>query len=118
MHGTHVHFHGGAPSDVKIVILHDPAVLQALQEILTKMAALDAAITKLQADVAAEKTVEDSAVTLLQGLSAQLAAALAAAANAGATPAQLQALTDLSTTLEANTTTLSAAVTANTPAAP
>ena len=82
------------------------------------MAAIDDKIAALQTEVANQTTVDNSAVALLQGLSTQLAAALAAAANAGATPAQLQALTDLQTTLAANDTTLSAAVTANTPAAP
>jgi hypothetical protein len=81
------------------------------------MAALDDAISALQTEVANQTTVDNSAVTLLQGLSTQLAAALAAAANAGATPAQLAELTALQTALAANDTTLGAAVTANTPAA-
>ena len=79
--------------------------------------ALADAITKLTADVAAEKTVEQSAITLIQGLAAQLAAAIAAAANAGATPAQLDALNALSTQIETSSASLGAAVTANTPAA-
>lgn len=81
------------------------------------MAAIDDKITALQAEVANQTTVDQSAITLLQGLSTQLAAALAAAANAGATPAQLQALTDLQTSLAANDTSLAAAVKTNTPAA-
>jgi len=84
----------------------------------TFMAALDDKIAALQAEVANNTTVEKSAVTLLQGLSSQLAAAIAAAANAGATPAQLQALTDLQTALNTNDTDLAAAIAANTPAAP
>lgn len=82
------------------------------------MAALDTEITQLQADVTAETNATQAAVTLLNGLSAQLAAALAAAAAAGATPAQLQAITDVSTAIEAQTGALAKAVTANTPAAP
>ncbi len=81
------------------------------------MSQLDDKITALQADVAAEKTVEDSAIALLQGIPKLIADAVAAALAQGATAAQLQALTDLQTRLEANTSTLSAAVTANTPTA-
>ena len=82
------------------------------------MAAIDDKITALQTEVANQTTVDNSAIALLQGLSKQLADALAAAANAGATPAQLQALTDLQTTLAANDTSLATAVSANTAPAP
>ena len=82
------------------------------------MTALDNAIQALQTEVANQTTVDASAVTLMQGLSTQLAAALAAAANAGATPAQLAALTALQTSLAGNDTTMAAAVLASTPGAP
>ena len=82
------------------------------------MAALDDKITALQAEVTANTTVEQSAVALLNGLSTQLAAAIQAAKDAGATAAQLQSLTDLNTALNKNDTDLAAAVAANTPAAP
>ena len=83
------------------------------------MAALDDAISALQAEVAKQTTVDASAVTLIQGLATQLAAALAAAANAGATTAQLSALTALQTALANNDTSLGASVSANTaPVAP
>ena len=58
--------------------------------------------------VAAEQTVEASAITLLN----QLAAEVAAAAN---DPAKIQAIV---TQIQTNAATLAAAVTANTPAAP
>ena len=61
----------------------------------------------LTAEVANNTTVEKSALAMLQGLAAQLAAA-------GTDPAKLQALRD---TLAANDTELAAAVAANTPAA-
>lgn len=64
-------------------------------------------LAKLQADVTAETTVNQSAITLLQGLKAQLDAA-------GTDPTALAAL---SASLEANTQALSDAVTANTPVA-
>lgn len=76
------------------------------------------AITKLQGDVAALTTADTAAVTLLNGLSTQLAKVIAELAANGVTPDQMQALTDLSAAIETNTTNLAAAVTANTPAAP
>ena len=79
---------------------------------------LSAEISGLQADVANDTTVVGSAVTLIQGLATQLAAALAAATNAGATPDQLAALNALQTDINTNASNLAAAVAANTPAAP
>lgn len=67
---------------------------------------LMADLTSLKADVAAQSTVIQSAVTLLNGLSAQLAAAIASN-----DPTQLAAL---QASIEANTSQLSAAVAANT----
>jgi len=81
------------------------------------MAAIDDNITKLQADVSAENTVIDSAVALINGFASQLAAAVSAAQSAGATPAQLQSLTDLSTSIESKTQALATAVASGTPVA-
>ena len=64
-------------------------------------------LTDLQAAVAAEDTVIDSAITLLQGLSAALTAA-------GTDPVALAAL---NADITAKTASLAAAITANTPAA-
>lgn len=100
----------------------DKAVLQKLNLVLGQLAILNekidtltknqgdtmADLTKLQADVTAENTVIDSAITLLTGLNAALKAA-------GTDPAALAAL---SSEIEAKTTALSAAVLANTPASP
>lgn len=61
----------------------------------------------IQAKVTAEGTVEQGAITLLQGLSAQIAALKQ-------DPAKLQALAD---SLDQQSQALAAAVTANTPAA-
>ena len=82
------------------------------------MAALDDKIAALTAEVANNTSVEKSAAALINGFAKQLADAVAAAQAAGATPAQLQSLTDLSTSLAANDSDLAAAVAANTPAAP
>lgn len=76
--------------------------------ILSKQEAIMAAIDDLAKDVAAEDTVIDSAVTLLQGLKAALDAA-------GTDPAKLAAL---SADITSKTQALAAAVAANTPAAP
>ena len=78
---------------------------------------LDTEIAALQAQVTQNVTVEGSAITLISGIAAQIAAAVAKATAAGATPAELQAVTDLGTSLSASAASLSTAVTANTPAA-
>lgn len=69
-----------------------------------------ATLQDIQAAVSAEQTVEQSAITLLQTLSADLKAALAAN-----DPAAVQAVVN---TIDQNTAALAAAITANTPAAP
>ena len=66
-----------------------------------------ASLADIQADVTAEKTVVDSAVALLAGLSQQLKDALAAN-----DPKAIQAIID---GIDANKAALAAAVTANTP---
>jgi hypothetical protein len=78
-----------------------------------QMAQIDDELTQLTADVAAEQGAVDSAVVLINGISAKIDAAVAAATAAGATPAELQALTDLSTSVNAQTASLSTAVAAN-----
>jgi uncharacterized coiled-coil protein SlyX len=79
-----------------------------------KMAELDDKIAALTADVAALTTVVESADAALNGIGDMIATAVAQALAAGATPAQLQALTDLESTLTATTASLAAAVAANT----
>lgn len=71
------------------------------------MATLDTAIANLTTQVNNEITVEQSAITLIQGLAAQLIA------NAN-DPAAVQALADK---IQASATSLAAAVSANTPTA-
>lgn len=80
------------------------------------MAALDDQITQLQTDVAALTTTNQAAIALLNGIPAQIAAAVAAAQASGVTPAQLQELTDLHTAITAQTAALAAAETADAPA--
>ena len=81
------------------------------------MAQIDDEIATLTADVAALTTTTGSAVALIDGISAKITAAVDAALAAGATPAQLQAITDANTALQTQTAALAAAVSANTPAA-
>lgn len=69
---------------------------------------MSAELDALTAQVAQNTTVETSAVTLIQGLAAQIVAA-------GTDPAKLTALT---TSLNTSATALAAAIAANTPQAP
>lgn len=99
-------------------------VLGSLQQLETKLDAISrqdsrilrqgdsimAGLADVQAAVAAEATVVDSAVALLGGLKAALDAAIASG-----DPAALQALSD---SIASQTAELSTAVAANTPAAP
>lgn len=102
--------------NVNHVIGADHALVQLInlirKEIKNMADSVQAAIDQLTADVAAETAANQSAITLIQGFAAQLAAAVAAAQAAGATPAQLQALTDLAAGVENNTAALAAAVAA------
>jgi len=76
-----------------------------------------AAIDALVADVAAEDTVVDSAIALINGFSKRLSDGIAAALAGGATAAELAPLTALDTDLKAKTQALADAVKQNTPAA-
>jgi len=92
-------------------------ILGELRRMSTSVNALDNEITALQQAVANETTVDQSAIALLNGIPALIQNAVNAALAAGATQAELAALTALQTTISNNATGLAAAVTANTPAA-
>ena len=77
---------------------------------------LPAELTALTANVAALKTTADEAITLLNGISARIDAAVAAALAAGATQAQLAEMSALNTAVASETAALAAAVVAGTPA--
>ena len=79
---------------------------QILKAIKTRGEAMSKELDDLTAEVANATTVEQSAITLIQGLAAQLQAA-------GTDPAKLQALHD---SLVAADSALAAAITATTPA--
>lgn len=90
------------------VLLNQGQGLYALFRLIFKGDRIMAALDRLEADVAAETTVMQSAITLLQGLKAALDAA-------GTDPVKLAALADQ---MEANANSLAAAVAQNTPGAP
>lgn len=83
-------------------------ILQILQQIQQKEITMAATLDDLINDVTANKQVTDSVVTLLNGIAAQLAAAIASG-----DPVKIQAVHD---GLVANSTALANAVAANTPA--
>jgi hypothetical protein len=74
-------------------------------------------ITQLTAQVNKATTVEKSAETFIGGIATLVADAVAAALANGATQEQLQPLTDLATTMDAESDALQAAIVANTPVA-
>lgn len=78
-------------------------------------AAITAEIQALKEAVAAERTVTDSAVALLNGLTAKIVEIQAAIAD---DPANVSQLADLVASLNAEKQSLSDAVVANTPPAP
>ncbi len=115
----HHHYFHAADSDPRI-----DQVLNLLTKLTAKEDKMAIDVTKLVADVAAERTVIDGAITLLNGqtatlidLKTQLAAAIAAN-----DPAAMQAVQDAldkaATDLESQKTDLANAIVANTPAAP
>jgi formaldehyde-activating enzyme involved in methanogenesis len=91
---------------------------QKLDRIIAKMSQMDDEIAVLVTDVTAMRGAVDSATALINGFQTAMAKAVADALAAGATPAQLQSLTDLDTSLNAEKTDLASAVAANTPPAP
>lgn len=71
----------------------------------------------LSAQIQKATTVEASADALIKGISQRIADAVQAALANGATAAELQPVSDLGTALDAQSDTLQADITANTPAA-
>jgi Mg2+ and Co2+ transporter CorA len=98
--------------DWKLQHIHD--IVQSME---LKMTQMSDEIQTLKDDVAAERTAVDSATALISGFAAQLQAAVQAAQDAGATPQQLQDLTDLHTALTQQTTDLASAVANQSPPA-
>ena len=83
-------------------------LLYVMEAVLEKEKGMSQAMDDLATQVAANTTVEESAVTLINGLAGQLA-------NAGTDPAKVQALQQ---SLKASADDLAAAIAANTVADP
>lgn len=83
------------------------------QEVIRMSGTIDTNLTQLKSDVAALTGVVTSAEALISGFAQQLAAAISAAQNQGATPEELQAFNDLHNSLTAETQSLAQAVEAN-----
>jgi hypothetical protein len=83
-------------------------IVNLLRAVIAQGEKMSKEFDDLTAEVAAETTVEASAITLIQGFAAQLAAA-------GTDPVKLKALT---ASIKTSSDALAAAVVANTPAAP
>ena len=101
----HLHVHQDGQSDTAAKL---DSILALLGGIKAQEDTMTKELTDLVAQVAASTQVEQSAVTLIQGLADQIAAAKD-------DPAQIA---KLSADLKAGTDALAAAITANTPAAP
>jgi hypothetical protein len=95
---------------LEAILANQAKMAATLAVITTNMEKIMTGLTDLQTAVANEETVEAGVVTLLQQLSADLAAALANNDNA--------ALEALVTQINTDAASMAAAVTANTPAAP
>lgn len=104
--------------DIKAINEKLDILLQRTNTMNAAVSQLGIEINTLEATVAAEQTVEQSAITLINGFGAQMAAAIATALANGATQDQLSALTGLNASIQAKSAALAAAVAANTVAAP
>lgn len=95
-------------AEIKVDAIHNRALLLNVLQQERQIMSLE---TELNDAVSAETTVDQSIVTLLNGIAAQLAAALASATPDAAVQAAIDGI-------KANSAAIAAAVTANTPAAP
>jgi uncharacterized protein (DUF342 family) len=84
----------------------------ALARIETKMKTLQDNLDVVIADVTAENTVIDGAIKFIESVPGLIKTAVDAALAQGATPAQLQSLTDLGTAITAKKDALAAALAA------
>ncbi len=90
-------------------------LFDSIQQLAHKINKMSATLDQVLQDVNDESTMEDSVITLLNGIQSQLAAALSGATLPPATQAKVDAVF---AGLEANKTKVAAAIVANTPAAP
>lgn len=113
---VHVHVHMPEVVDV----IHELIVAvnrgtQATFSMEKKMAQIDDDVADLVAAVQQETTVDQSIITVVNGIPDIVQTAVNAALQAGAQPQTLTALRDAITAIKANAQQISNAVTANTP---
>lgn len=118
------HYHHVDMSGPNATIDRFEAMFSLLEKLLSKVTTMSSSITNvaqaltvLKGDVTNLTSVVTSSQAAFQGITAQLAAALQKAQDAGATPEQLQGFADLHTGLVQETDALTASIVANTPAA-
>jgi hypothetical protein len=97
-----------------LILANQKTILAALGDLQQGESTTMLDLTALKTAVANEKTVEDSAIQLIQGIAAQLKALISQSGNT-VDPATLQTIVD---SMTAEQSALAAAVAANTPAAP
>lgn len=103
--------------DVYVHTLSDDKLdelITLVKQVLKRETLIMATLEETLADVQAESAVDDSIITLVTGLKAQLDAVL----GGQLTPAQQAQVDQIFAAIEANKAKVAAAVTANTPAAP
>lgn len=123
---VNVYLHGGPPDPRMDQLLGQVATLGAqMAQVLSALAKEGQLMAKLDDDIADLQTkatnltnAVDAAETVINGIGAQITAAVDAALAAGATDEQLAAITAVSTALDAKATELANAIAAGTPAAP
>lgn len=118
------HYHHVDMSGPNATIDRFEATFSLLEKLISKVTTMSQSITNvaealtvLKGDVTNLTSVVTSSQAAFQGVTAQLAAALQQAADAGATPEQLQGFRDLHSGLVQETDALTSAIVANTPAA-
>jgi hypothetical protein len=104
-----VYHHFDRPIDLQ-------AVLAAIQRVEDKMSELLDRMTSVETAVTAETTVEQSAITLMQGLTATIADLRTQLQSSGDVATAVQHLKDLEATITARKQALADAIVANTPA--
>jgi hypothetical protein len=113
---VHVHVHVDLGAVMARIDSMDRRIKKLSRRMERMMPALDDKIVQLQTDVSEISTVVDSAIALIGGIAEQVRRAVEEALAAGATEAQLQAMTDLGASLDAKGAALAAAVAEHTQA--
>jgi hypothetical protein len=114
---VHIHIHNDPDPRLDQILAAVTTIKKQETRIMSDVSNLQGELDALTAQVTNSGTVVDSAIVLINGISAQIAAAVAAAQAAGASPEVIAAFAGLGTALDTKATDLSNAMVANTPAA-